>query len=414
VTLPESLGRPALEPLWQAIHDRLSSGRPVDRVRVGPLEEEQREAMADLLGLDRLPGEHLTVALRRLDAVLAETCGRDARTVVAELVGPLDNHAARRERDRAERAALWDWLGAHGLIAAQPALAGWVDHVRRAGTVGGSVTATRAVLEDALRVLRQLPAQGQPLPVFAAKVLGDSHALDDGTRLSALVLRALAASYDTAAPQVAEQRRALWERAGVANDELSTVVLAAGMRPAGAGLLRDVLTACAAAGQAAALTLAQVRLPDPARFPAVEVHVVENPSVLALALARFGADCPPMVCTSGWPNTAAILLLRGLARDGARLRYHGDFDGEGIRIAAYVLAKTAAQPWRMSARDYLDAVATHPHGPDVGRVTPAPWDAGLAPAMTQQHIAIAEESVANLLLDELAPRGGERGHGPAM
>jgi uncharacterized protein (TIGR02679 family) len=402
VTLPESLGRPALEPLWQAIHDRLSSGRQVDRVRVGPLEEEQREAMADLLGLDRLPGEHLTVALRRLDTVLAEICGQDARTVVAELVGPLDNHAARRERDRAERAALWDWLRAHELITAQPALAGWVDHVRRAGTVGGSVTATRAVIEDALRVLRQLPAQGQPLPVFAANVLGDSHALDDGTRLSALVLRALAASSGAAAPEVAEQRRALWERAGVANDELSTVVLAAGIRPAGAGLLRDVLTPCAAAGQAAALTLAQVRLPGPARFPAVEVHVVENPSVLALALDRFGADCPPMVCTSGWPNTAAILLLRGLARDGARLRYHGDFDGEGIRIAAYVLAKTAAQPWRMSARDYLDAVAANPHGPDVGRVTPAPWDAGLAPAMTQQRIAIVEENVADLLLDELA------------
>jgi uncharacterized protein (TIGR02679 family) len=402
VTLPGPLARPALRPLWTAFHGRLSSGRPVDRVRVGPLDEEQREAMADLLGLDRLPGEHLTVALRHLDGVLAQTCGQDTRTVVTELVGPLDNHAARRERDRAERAALWDWLRAHEVTTAQPALAGWVDHLRRAGVAGGSVAATRALLEDALRVLGQLPAPGQPLPVFAAKTLGDSHALDDGTRLSSLVLRALAAIYDTAVPKAAEQRRALWERAGVASDELSTVVLMAGIRPAGTGLLRDVLTACADAGQAAALTLAQVRLPGPAPFPAGDVHVVENPSVLALALDRFGVGCPPMVCTSGWPNNAAILLLRCLAKNGARLRYHGDFDGEGIRIAAYVLAKTAAEPWRMSARDYLDAVATHSHGPEVGRVTAAPWDAGLAPAMTQQRTAIVEENVADLLLDELA------------
>lgn len=401
---PGSLARPALGPLWTALHDRLSSGRPVSRVRVGPLDEQQREAIADLLGLDRLPGQHLTVALDHLDAVLAEICGQDARTVVTELVGPLDNHAARRGRDRAERAALWDWLRAHEFITAQPALAGWVDHVRRAGMAGGSVTATRALLEDALRVLRQLPAQGQPLPVLATETLGDPHALDDGTRLSSLVLRALAAIYDTPAPEVAEQRRALWERAGVAGDELSTVVLAAGIRPAGTGLLREVLTACADAGQAAALTLAQVRLPGTNRFPARDVHVVENPSVLALALARFGTECPPMVCTSGWPNSAAILLLRGLTRNGASLRYHGDFDGEGIRIAAYVLAKTAAQPWRMTARDYLDAIATNPHGPDVGRVTPAPWDARLAPAMTQHRTAIVEESVADSLLNELAER----------
>jgi uncharacterized protein (TIGR02679 family) len=405
VSLPRSLARPALRPLWTALHDRLSSGRPVSRVRVGPLDEQQREAIADLLGLDRLPGQHLTVAVGHLDAVLAEICGRDARTVVTELVGPLDNHAARREHDRAERAALWDWLRAHELTTAQPALAGWVGHVRKAGMVGGSAPATRALLEDALRVLRQLPAQGQPLPVFAAEALGDPHALDEGTRLSSLVLRALAALYDTAAPDAAEQRRALWERAGVAGDELSTVVLAAGIRPAGAGLLRDLLTACADAGQAAALTLAQARLAGAARFPARPVHVVENPSVLALALARFGAACPPMVCTSGWPNSAAILLLRGLAKDGATLRYHGDFDGEGIRIAAYVLAKTAAQPWRMTARDYLDAIATNPHGPDVGRVTPAPWDPGLAPAMTQHRTAIVEESLADSLLDELATLG---------
>nr|WP_229867008.1 DUF2399 domain-containing protein [Streptomyces gelaticus] len=32
-------------------------------------------------------------------------------------------------------------------------------------------------------------------------------------------------------------------------------------------------------------------------------------SILALALRDFGSDCPPLVCMSGWPNTAAIQLL---------------------------------------------------------------------------------------------------------
>ena len=35
--------------LRQAAHHRLSSGRPVSQLRVGPLTEEAREALADLL-----------------------------------------------------------------------------------------------------------------------------------------------------------------------------------------------------------------------------------------------------------------------------------------------------------------------------------------------------------------------------
>lgn len=67
--------------------------------------------------------------------------------------------------------------------------------------------------------------------------------------------------------------------------------------------------------------------------------MVENPSFLALALRRFGPDCPPLVCTSGKPNSAAIQLLRLLIDRGAALRYHGDFDGEGIRWPSVTLQK---------------------------------------------------------------------------
>ncbi|MFF4144807.1 DUF2399 domain-containing protein [Streptomyces sp. NPDC001698] len=34
-----------------------------------------------------------------------------------------------------------------------------------------------------------------------------------------------------------------------------------------------------------------------------------------------GPRCPPLVCTSGWPNSAAIQLLRMLADHGAALHY---------------------------------------------------------------------------------------------
>ncbi|MFE7572003.1 TIGR02679 family protein [Streptomyces sp. NPDC057539] len=401
-----TLRSPELRPIWHTVHSRLSSGRPVTRVRLGPLDETQREALADLLGLDRLPDSHPSVSLARLEEAVTELSGRTVRETVTELVGPLGDRAGERRREEAERVELWAWLEGHDTVRAQPALADWTASCRATGLIGGSPDLTRTLLADALTVLAELPAQAEPLPVFAARVLkGDSHGLDDGTRLSTLVLRALATLHDTAAPESAADRRDVWARAGVADDDLSATVLIAGLRPAGEGSFARVARACAEAGQAASLTLAQLRAPGEftlASDPAAVVHAVENPSILALAVRRFGPDCPPLVCTSGWPNSAAVHLLRLLADQGAILRYHGDFDGEGIRIAAYLLDKTPARPWRMTAVDYRAAAARTPHGPKPGRLTEAPWDPELTRAMTDQGTAVVEELVADVLLGDLA------------
>ncbi|MGW0843478.1 TIGR02679 family protein [Streptomyces sp. NPDC002787] len=401
-----TLLRPELRPLWRTVHDRLSSGRPVTRVRLGPLDDAQREALADLLGLDRLPEVRPQVPLARLEEAVTELCGRTVRETVTRLVGPLGDRAGERLRRNGERAELWTWLDGHDVVRAQPALADWAVSCRATGLVGGSAERTRSLLVDALTVLAALPARAEPLPVFAARVLkGDSHALDDDTRLSTLVLRALATLHDTAPPESAADRRALWTRAGVADDDLSATVLVGGLRPVGDGPLARVVRVCAEAGQAACLTLAQLRAPGEltlAAAPAPVVHAVENPSILALAVRRFGAACPPLVCTSGWPNSAAVHLLRLLADHGAVLRYHGDFDGEGIRIAAYLLDKTPARPWRMTAEDYRAAVARTPNGPQPGRLTEAPWDPELTRAMAEHGTAVVEELVAEALLADLA------------
>jgi uncharacterized protein (TIGR02679 family) len=84
------------------------------------------------------------------------------------------------------------------------------------------------------------------------------------------------------------------------------------------------------------------------------------------------------------------------------LRYHGDLDGDGVRIAAYVMAKTGATPWRMSAADYLAVPADK--GPSVGRCSAAPWDAALEPAMSTRGVAVVEERVSELLLHDLSLR----------
>jgi uncharacterized protein (TIGR02679 family) len=381
---------PALRPLWQAVHDRLSSGKPVTTVRLGPLTAEEREALADLLGLAKLPAEHTTVSLPKLAAALAP---QDIRTVVTALFGPLDDRAARRAAAVADREALWHWLDTHDVVTAQPALADWAAQVRRSGT------ATRPVLENVLHVLSHLPADGVPLPTFADTLLGDPHALDDNTREAGLVHRALSTLYGTSPPMTAAERRALWSRSGIADDALSTTVLAAGLAPPGDDIAAVLLRTCASSAHAASLTLAHLRATTFTSAPP-DVWIFENPSVLAVALRRFGAGCPPLVCTSGWPNSAGILLLRLLTDAGSTLHYHGDFDGEGLRIAAHVIARTGAHPWHMTTTDYL--AAHTPTGPPTGRVTDAPWDPSLAPALRDAGTAVTEERVTDTLLDELS------------
>jgi len=386
-------------PLWKAVHDRMSSGRQVSRVKIGPLDEEQRSAVADLLGADRLPGEYTTVSVAMLEELLSASVGAGVREVVTSLLGPLDDRAARRAAGAAERSELWEWLVRHPVVVAQPVLREWVDAVRRAGLIGGSAERTRKELDRALRVFGALPATGVPLPVLAEDLLGDPHALDEGTRCAGLVLRALAVLHAVELPQDAQERRALWESAGVVEDELSSVVLAAGLRLSGVG--GRVLRVCADGGHVAALTLAQVRATSFTGVPR-DVWVFENPSVLAVAVTRFGTSCPPVVCASGWPNSAVIALLRGLAAAGSALHYHGDFDGEGVRIAAHVAARTGAEPWRMATDDYLRALGG---GTPVGRVTEAPWDSRLADVMREHGSAVSEERVTARLLDELEECG---------
>ena len=438
--LPPALRAPALQKLWAAVHDRLSTGRPVSRIRVGPLSAEEQAAVADLIGARKLPGRTPMIALERLDAALLEATGRTTAAVVAELVGPIADRRREALSRSASRVQLWDWLDSHHVIVGQPVMREWAQACRRAGLIAipdssagpgssagpdsgvgsrpgsGSVDGTRRLIEAALAVLDALPGDGVPLPVFAVRVLGDTHALDGDRRLSALVLKALACLYRVDVPTSAQARRDLWERAGIAADALSVTVLAAGFRPRSTGLVADLLRSCADAGQAASLTLAQLRTCAELVLPGKDVWIVENPSLVSHVLRQLGPHCPPLVCLSGWPNSAGMALLSRLGAAGQRLHYHGDFDGEGIRIGAHVMLKSGAQPWRFGAADYTSALSamSMPEGRrvgsatsgsgqvTVGRLSTAPWDPALTEAMALSGVAVAEEEVLDDLILDLS------------
>jgi uncharacterized protein (TIGR02679 family) len=106
------------------------------------------------------------------------------------------------------------------------------------------------------------------------------------------------------------------------------------------------------------------------------------------------------VAIEGQPKTAGRLLLSMLSAAGIRLRYHGDFDWPGIRIANLVIARHGATPWRHGAADYL-ATASGGGRPLEGEPAVASWDPELTAAMAREGRAVHEEQVLGDLLGDL-------------
>jgi uncharacterized protein (TIGR02679 family) len=258
-------------------------------------------------------------------------------------------------------------------------------------------------LAEALDLGDRLPS---PSPIertrLATELAGDPHALDDDHALSRLMLSQLAARADMARPSVAVERRALWQQFGVLADPASADVLTLGLRPLPLGPLAQALLLLH--GRHFRLTVGQLTA-EPLQFAGdVDVFLCENPTVLTAAEMRLGTDCPPVVCTDGWPGSATWMLLERLSNAGARLRHHGDFDWDGLRIALLLEERFGVRPWRFDATSYRTGIARHRDRTRrlTGRPVKEEATPELVTAMKEQGLELHEEAVLDELLEDLA------------
>lgn len=372
--------------------------------RLSQLSPIEHRALASLAGKPgRLTGS-MQIDLAAIDAALARAgIAASLRDALERLDGPIVNRA------QARREAVEQWSVLCEAIR-QPALQRMLDDeagrrlLRR--LANQSIDSGRRLAERASAVLELLPAQGVPRSLLAAQALGDAHALDDGMPDASLVLAAWRAARggtepadpprdETDEPAAAERARDIWASAGVLVNELARPVLVLN------------LPAFDQVGEPRFLSLRSLLRSPPAwRVAGRDIHVSENPNIVAWAADRLGAACAPIVCTDGMPAAAQRTLLAQLTEADARLHYHGDFDWPGIRIANWVIGCYRAQPWRMQALDYREAVraaaqsAAGKHALS-GSAVVANWDATLHLAMIEHGVAIAEEAVAESLLRDL-------------
>ncbi|MGI5157547.1 TIGR02679 family protein [Microbispora sp. CA-102843] len=403
--------------LLRAARRRLeSNGGSLDgSVGVGKPDEAERNAIIGITGRHRDLGVgRASVTLRELDAVVYAGTGLTLAELLEALDGrPLANRPAEAARSLATRRAALRPAEESPLYESAEWFRTWLGAVSRNGTVGRLIARpeTVGVLAQAVRVLEFLEARPEgsapvTLAGLAAEVADDPKALNHRTTLSTLVLRALAIRQGVPLPSTAEERRDLWDRYEVVVDDLASRILVLNLPAEGEGL-GEWLTGAARFGTPFQVTLHQLNTFSIA-LRAPVVHVSENPAVLRRAAAELGPECPPLVCTEGRPSAAFHRLAAIAVRGGARLRYHGDFDWPGVDMANAVARRHGAEPWRMTAADYLAGLANLgdlPEGDEHLRLTerpvPTPWDPALADAMREHGIAVYEEGVADSLLVDL-------------
>ncbi len=420
------LGDPDIEWVLARACRRIELGQPLDGVvTLADASPAQRRAVQRLLGRAPRAGRALSVSLRDVDELLRRSGAWPAglEAAVVALTGPVVVRADALAAEQAawERAfAPLDELLERRLAAGAPGgeqLAVWLQRLRGSGAVKRTEPnpdAALTLLQRLATVLEALPANGEPLARFAARVAGGAHALDDGRPLAALSLGAARALAKLAVPapeeSQAEARREAWAGVGVLCDELSSVVLALGLPGESESGSGRILGVARESGQPLWLTLRQL-VRDMPRWESTSrrgisgqtVYICENPAVLALAADRLGSECAPLVCTGGQPGAAAMHLLRALAGAGARLVHHGDFDWGGVRIGNVLHARLPVAPWRFDAEQYMQAAASAPVSQALsGAPVEASWDPDLAAAMRRVGRRIEEELVVEGLLTDLA------------
>jgi uncharacterized protein (TIGR02679 family) len=394
-------GRPHLRRLLERLNERRELGRPlVGTLTIDAPTPEERRAVDQLLRRTTSSGASLTVSLEALLTQLRTAGLADSWEEVLETV------CGRPDPGRALAAATAQaWADLWGRIqgAAGPSLQIWLEQLRRDGLLKrlseGDAALAGRWLDSAVLLLQEMPLDDEPIASVAARLTGNSHALDPGSPLAALILRGVSLVHQCAMPLSAAERRELWSKAGVVCDELSAPVLTFNLHLADAYPLTDILAAARAATMPIHLTTRLLLATDWKRIEAPpRVFVCENPSIVALAIRQLGARSAPLVCVDGEPKTAAWRLLHQLRTAGTEIWYHGDFDWKGLAIGSRVIGRLNARPWRYLVADYTVATGTEELS---GTPFDAPWAPGLTVAMQKRNRLIHEEAVADLLLADL-------------
>lgn len=297
------------------------------------------------------------------------------------------------------------------------------------------------VIVDALNHL-PVPPSFERLSLFAQRISGDPHFLDAQTATGRLFLRALmdlarlerpampaesetegevllSNESDGPTPEFTHWRLLLYYDAGLLLDTLSSTVAVCHLASAEDAAGQPDPFVEHAGERILVLPLRQLLAWKKLMPSSQDIYLFENPQVFeevidtlnSASITRPGNErtLPTLICTAGWPSVAALRLLGLLTESSPEvvLHYSGDFDLQGLRIAAHLLARYPhhCRPWCFDPPAYLAAL--HHQGvlleedERVGLQTLPAEFATLAAAMRENGKKAYQEGILHLLLHSI-------------
>jgi uncharacterized protein (TIGR02679 family) len=286
-----------------------------------------------------------------------------------------------------------------------------------------------SILQIVVRALDQLPQppKYERLGPFANQISGDPHFLDFNTlsgRLFYSALRDLALldqripiepedeEQDIQEANTNTQRLLLYYDAGLLLDTISSTIAVYNLTGASDTTGQPDPLMSHAQQRILVLPLHQLLKWKTLTAASQDIYLFENPQVFEAVvdeLQKSTSPHPTLLCTSGWPSIAAIRLLDILLETEPTLRYHysGDFDVQGLRIAAYLQRRYPRNLllWHFTPDAYLSAL--HERSGTLSqeeienlRSLPDAF-APLVAAMAERGLRAYQESLLGLLVEDV-------------
>lgn len=302
-----------------------TGGALAGRVSVRDPDDAERKAVIGITGVHISAGtKRMTVMLATLDAAVRRGAGCGLAELLAALGGPLRDRPAETSSLATARGELVSIVSASHLYETSTWFRDWLGDMRRDGTLT-RMAPQPEILRQAVRVLEYLSAgraasTAAPiaLPALAVRVTGDTKALNHGTALATVVLRALALNAGTARPESAAERRELWDQAGVVVDDLASRVLVLDVAAEGDGL-GAWITSAARYGTPFQVTLHQLTAQAPPEAVTTPSRPVGQRLHASLALVLSNSSIPVTRMMLGWRSTEVTTVIAG-HRSGAGKR----------------------------------------------------------------------------------------------
>ena len=412
--------RPFLKDLLKRFLEKYRSlGRWGGKLRLCRLNELQRRELSAFL---REPvGENIELQYQAFSAAWGNTRFSDmALPEMAEILWPRKTVSKKAEASQKEQAWRQEVLALYAVFSKDSLPCQWLDGILLGRFLWRAASHEEVqALQLVAKALSELPTgyRYERLPVFANRLCGQPHMLDDGTETGRLFLRALAYLCG-AEVRTAEEKAELLYQYHLLKDDILNQVSVYGLRAWSVDYESGELIECRywqEASKANAVLNVPLReivrlekflpmeSPDGSgRWP---VYVVENAGVFSSLVDGMSAHgiLKPLLCLHGQPKTASWALLDRLYASRAMFLYSGDYDPEGLGIADKVLQRyRGSKCWHMSVAEYGKSQENlvERRMQQLKSIKSAELQA-LSAAIIKRGTAFYQESLLKFMLDDL-------------